>query len=333
MSKVATIITDSNNLATDLSRLLDMADIGEVLPAGAQNVVLPAVAAPELSLNEKNKFGLDFSEICNSGVLDGVLRKLSGISGTSNSVLFNNKNLKQTLDVEALTDIAGVCNKNGIPVYYGGLINDTRWIKYIPRIPLRHIDRLFPEGVDLPEYIIGRSGVYLPGILEGVIPGDNDLYSPVLESIYKSVTNCYEFGDLQDYHGALVDILAIIKEIQPALLAVAGVMIDEKSVDGHNKKAKGLVSDCMIIMASQDPVALDSLLLNMRGTDPLSVPCINISQQEGFGIGNIADIEIVGDDISGIELLQVSKKKFSTPLKPPLAKIIGLAGFISGRKM
>jgi hypothetical protein len=39
----------------------------------------------------------------------------------------------------------------------------------------------------------------------------------------------------------------------------------------------------------------------MMGFDPLSIPYIRISSEMGLGVGNIRDIEIIGEDISGVD--------------------------------
>jgi len=53
------------------------------------------------------------------------------------------------------------------------------------------------------------------------------------------------------------------------------------------------------ILASADQVAIDAVAAKMMGFDPLSIEYINVAHQDGLGVGDVRDIEIVGSDISG----------------------------------
>ncbi|HLX12054.1 MAG TPA: DUF362 domain-containing protein, partial [Bacteroidota bacterium] len=57
-----------------------------------------------------------------------------------------------------------------------------------------------------------------------------------------------------------------------------------------------VVKDFML--ASSDQVAIDAVAAKMMGFDPLSIEYINVAHQDGLGVGDVRDIEIVGEDIS-----------------------------------
>jgi len=54
-----------------------------------------------------------------------------------------------------------------------------------------------------------------------------------------------------------------------------------------------------VILASPDQVAIDAIAAKLMGFDPLSIKYIRLAQEQGLGIGDPEEIEIVGDDISG----------------------------------
>jgi hypothetical protein len=54
------------------------------------------------------------------------------------------------------------------------------------------------------------------------------------------------------------------------------------------------------ILASGDWVALDAVAAQMMGFDPLSIPFIRLAQEKGLGVGDPGHIEMVGEDISGV---------------------------------
>jgi hypothetical protein len=52
------------------------------------------------------------------------------------------------------------------------------------------------------------------------------------------------------------------------------------------------------MLASSDQVAIDAVAAKMMGFDPMSLEFIKVAHDDGLGVGDPRDIEIVGDDIS-----------------------------------
>jgi len=87
------------------------------------------------------------------------------------------------------------------------------------------------------------------------------------------------------------------------------------------------------ILASDDQVAIDSISAKMMGFEPMSIKFIRLAHEEGLGIGNPEEIDIVGEDISNVNFNFKCKYKTNTfaswgqkmiywgPLKP-LEKIL-----------
>jgi hypothetical protein len=50
-----------------------------------------------------------------------------------------------------------------------------------------------------------------------------------------------------------------------------------------------------VILASDDQVAIDSVASKMMGFDPMAIGYIRIAHEQGLGIGDPAEIEVVGD--------------------------------------
>ena len=55
-----------------------------------------------------------------------------------------------------------------------------------------------------------------------------------------------------------------------------------------------------VILASADQVAIDAVAAKLMGFDPLSIKYIRLAHEQGLGIGDPREIEIVGEDISGV---------------------------------
>jgi hypothetical protein len=95
-----------------------------------------------------------------------------------------------------------------------------------------------------------------------------------------------------------VDLLAIQKEIHPGIFAV---MDGTFAGDGPGPR-------CMVplvknyILASGDMVAIDAVAAKMMGFDPLSIKFIRLAHERGLGCGDVREIDVVGEDISGVNL-------------------------------
>ena len=54
-----------------------------------------------------------------------------------------------------------------------------------------------------------------------------------------------------------------------------------------------------VILASADQVAIDAVAAKLMGFDPLSIDYIRLANDKGLGVGDVGEIEVVGDDVSG----------------------------------
>jgi hypothetical protein len=55
-----------------------------------------------------------------------------------------------------------------------------------------------------------------------------------------------------------------------------------------------------VILASADQTAIDAVSAKIQGFDPMEIDFIRIAHEDGLGVGDPRDIEIVGDDITGV---------------------------------
>jgi hypothetical protein len=54
-----------------------------------------------------------------------------------------------------------------------------------------------------------------------------------------------------------------------------------------------------VILASADQVAIDAAAAKLMGFDPLGIKYIRLAHEQGLGVGDPRQIELVGDDVSG----------------------------------
>ena len=97
-------------------------------------------------------------------------------------------------------------------------------------------------------------------------------------------------------HETLVDLLQIQKEIHSGIFAV---MDGTFAGDGPGPRAMRIHTK-NVILASADQVAIDAVAAKMMGFDPMSIPKIRVAHEMGLGVGNPTEIEIKGDDVTGV---------------------------------
>lgn len=111
--------------------------------------------------------------------------------------------------------------------------------------------------------------------LYGCVPGDKKI-----EFHLQAGNNPELFAQI------LVNILAIVR---PQVTIADGII----GMDGQGPNA-GRRRKFGIILASADPVALDAVVCRIVGIDPMSVSMIRLASEQGLGIGDLGQIEVVG---------------------------------------
>lgn len=191
---------------------------------------------------------------------------------------------------EDLNHYIPVFQKHSVPVKYNFRDSDMRWVEYRPKAKLRVLHKVFRDGLRLPDYFFGKNVVHLP---------------TVKCHIYTTTTGAMKnaFGGLlatnRHYthswiHETLVDLLAIQREIHSGLFAV---MDGTTAGNGPGPRTMlPVVKD--IMLAGADQVAIDAVAAKLMGFDPMKIDYIRLAHEDGLGVGDPRDIEIVGDDIS-----------------------------------
>jgi len=99
-------------------------------------------------------------------------------------------------------------------------------------------------------------------------------------------------------HETLVDLLAIQQEIHSGLFAV---MDGTLAGNGPGPRTMEPVP-VDVMLASADQVAIDAVSAKLMGFDPLTIPYIRMAHERGLGCGDVREIELVGDDVSDLDL-------------------------------
>ncbi len=176
-----------------------------------------------------------------------------------------------------------------IPVLYN-FKKEMTWIEYKPKAAMHALHNVYPDGIYIPEYFLGKNIVHLPTIKTHIYTTTTG----AMKNAFGGLLNTKRHYTHSWIHKTLVDLLAIQKEIHAGIFAV---------MDGTTAgNGPGPRTMCPVvknyILASADQVAIDAVGAKMMGFDPMSIEYIRVAHEDHLGIGDPHEIEIVGADIS-----------------------------------
>ena len=168
----------------------------------------------------------------------------------------------------------------------------TRWVRYEPRSKMRVLDEIYPDGIQIPEIFPGKNVVHLPTVKTHVFT----TLTGAMKNAFGGLLHRRRHWTHSVIHETLVDLLSIQREIHPGIFAVmdgtlAGDGPGPRAMRWHEKN---------VLLASADQVAIDATAARLMGLDPMEIGFIRLAHEAGLGVGTPADIEVVGEDIEGI---------------------------------
>lgn len=172
------------------------------------------------------------------------------------------------------------------------LYEGQEWIRYEPKARMRALQEIYPEGIEIPSRLVGENVIHLPTMKTHVFT----TMTGAMKNAFGGLLHEKRHWTHSVIHETLVDLLAIQKEIHPGVFAV---MDGTFAGDGPGPR-------CMVphvknyLLASADQVAIDAVAAKMMGFDPMSLKFIRLAAEDGLGAGHLDDIEVVGEDISGV---------------------------------
>jgi hypothetical protein len=175
----------------------------------------------------------------------------------------------------------------GVPCIYT-YEPQVKWVRYQPKQPFLVLDKVYPEGMVIPEPLIGKNMVQLPTVKTHVFT----TITGAMKNAFGGLLGRNRHWTHGVIHETLVDLLQIQQDIHPGLLAV---MDGTFSGDGPGPRAMRW-HETNVILASADQVAIDATSARLQGFDPLGIPFIRLAHDKGLGIGDPRQIEIVGDE-------------------------------------
>jgi uncharacterized protein (DUF362 family) len=278
-SKVAVLKCKPETVLADIERLCNLAGLKQALSQGTTTI-----------LKDNISWHYPFPGANTTPwQMEGTILALRAEGYRDIACVQNKTVVTNAFKGEDLNHYVPLFRKYGVPVLYNFKDADMKWATYRPKARMHVLHDIFPEGIQIPDYFFGKNIVHLP---------------TAKCHIYTTTTGAMKnaFGGLlatkRHYthtwiHRTLVDLLAIQKEIHTGLFAVM-----DATTAGNGPGPRTMipvVKDYML--ASADQVAIDAVSAKLMGFDPTTIEYIKVAHDDGLGIGDPRDIEIVGDDV------------------------------------
>jgi uncharacterized protein (DUF362 family) len=282
-SRVAILRTGTETVLPDIARLCELAGVRQALTPGRTTIL-------------KDNISWHFAypgANTTPWQLEGAIAALRGAGFGALVCVQNDTVVTDPKKGERLNGFVSVLERHGVPIRYNCFANDLKWVRYEPKAPMLALPKIFPEGIHIPEFFVGKNIVHLP---------------TVKCHIYTTTTGAMKnaFGGLlatrRHYthtwiHETLVDLLAIQKEIHSGLFAV---MDGTTAGNGPGPRTMEPVRKD-VFLASADQVAIDAVAARLMGFDPMSIRYLALAHERGLGTADPRDIDLVGQPEIGQE--------------------------------
>jgi uncharacterized protein (DUF362 family) len=190
-----------------------------------------------------------------------------------------------------------ILEKYGLPFIP---LPEVEWVKFSFKEKLLRLNQIFPEGIEIPKIFIGKNVIHLPtmkthghSIITGAVKNSfGGLLKEVRHYAHKYI------------HEVLVDLMIMQKELHPGIFTVM-----DGTVCGDGAGPRTMLPKIKnYILASNDSVAIDTVAAKMMGYHPSDIPYIRLCHEKGLGVGDLREIEIVGEDITEVNFAFNTKR-------------------------
>jgi uncharacterized protein (DUF362 family) len=276
-SKVAILRVTAGSVLSDIDRLVELGGASAALAAG-QTTILKDNISWHFPFPAANTTPWQ---------LEGTIQALARRGFTDQVCVQNKTVVTNTFKGEDLNHYLPIFKRYDVPVLYNFKDGDMKWVRHRPRARMRALDHIFPEGISIPDYFIGKNIVHLPTVKCHIYTTTTG----AMKNAFGGLLNTRRHYTHSWIHETLVDLLAIQREIHPGLFAI---MDGTTAGNGPGPRTMYPVVK-NVMLASSDQVAIDAVSARLMGFDPMSIPYIRMAHEDGLGVGDPRGIEIVGD--------------------------------------
>jgi uncharacterized protein (DUF362 family) len=279
-SKVAVLKTTPATVLDDYQRLLKSINVAESLSLNTPTILKDNISwhFPYLSANTT------------PWQLEGTIQALQQTGCQEIIAVHNNTVVTDPYRGQKLNKLAPVYRRYGVDEKYNFDESEIRWITYAPKAKMHALNKIYPHGIRIPEYFIGKNIVHLPTMKTHIYTTTTG----AMKNAFGGLLNTRRHYTHSWIHETLVDLLAIQKEIHSGIIAVM-----DGTICGNGPGPRTMIPvEKNYILASADQVSIDAIAAKMMGFDPMSIKYLRLAHEDNLGCADPRDITIVGADIS-----------------------------------
>jgi uncharacterized protein (DUF362 family) len=279
---IAICRTHPDRVLQDIPSLMETAGFAQALPRDKTTILKDNISwhFPFLSANTT------------PWQLEGVISALQNHGCKEIVAVHNNTVVTNPYKGGRLNKLTPLYQTYKIQELYNFLPEHITWTRYKPKAEMLALDRLFPEGICIPEYFFDKNIVHLPTVKTHIYTTTTG----AMKNAFGGLLNTKRHYAHSCIHETLVDLLAIQQEIHTGIFTVM-----DGTLCGNGPGPRTMMPvEKDYILAGADSVAIDAVAAKMMGFDPMEIPYIRLAHDRGLGIGRIEEIKIVGEDIAEI---------------------------------
>ena len=261
-AKVAVVYTRPETVLEDIGRAMRLADYQTHLPPDISTL---------LKINISWQY---YYPACSTTPwqLEGVINALQQDGYKDLIAAHNGTVVVDSFEGEIRNKQRPVQEKYNLPNVHLD-VPPNKWIPFQPKGEMLVLDKIFPEGLAIPEIFPGKNIVHLPTMKTHVFT----TITGAMKNAFGGLLNRKRHWTHSVIHETLVDLLTIQKEIHPGVFAVmdgtlAGDGPGPRAMRWHEKN---------VLLASADQVAIDAVSAKMMGFDPMSIKFIRLAHERG----------------------------------------------------
>lgn len=291
MSKVAVLKTKPETVLEDYKKVMQLAEYEKHMPKENETLI-------KLNLSWTKYF-----PACSSQPWQ--------VEGTVKTLLDDGYEKDRLYPIENKTvvtkPVQGAINNKWMPILkkYGlsfTPLPDVEWQVFEFKSKLLKLNDIFPEGIHIPKMFVGKNVLHLPTVKTH----GHSITTGAIKNSFGGLLKEVRHYAHKYMHEVLVDLMLMQKELHPGIFAVM-----DGTVAGDGAGPRTMIPKVKnYILASGDSVAIDAIAAKMMGFDPMSIPYIRMATEMGLGMGDPKEIEVVGEDIDGVNFGFESKKSF-----------------------
>lgn len=283
-AKVAVLKTEPARVLEDYGRLAELAGLAQVLDSSSQTII-------------KDNLSWHFpfpGANTTPWQLEGTIKALKERGFDDLVAVQNDTVVTNAFKGERLNKYVSIFSRYEIPVLYNFRKEDINWIDYRPKGRMLVLDKIYPEGIRIPEEFQGKNVVHLPTCKTHIYT----VTTGAMKNAFGGLLNRKRHYTHSVIHETLVDLLRIQKEIHSGIFAFT-----DGTTCGSGPGPRTMIPvEADLILASADCTAIDAVVSRLMGFDPLKIGYIRIAHEQGLGVGDPREIELVGEDVSNLDL-------------------------------